>query len=114
MVRNLTHDTLLASRAERAASFYARFMGLMGRRELPFGEALWIDPCNSIHTFFMRIPIDVLLLDRDLQVVKAFHALVPWRMTRIYRKARTVLELPAGTLAASQTAEGDRLTFEPA
>ena len=87
---------------------------LMGRRELPFGDALWIDPCNSIHTFFMRIPIDVLLLDRDLRVVKAFHALVPWRMTLIYRKARTVLELPAGTLAASQTAEGDQLDFQAA
>jgi len=113
-VRNLTRNTLLANRAERAASFYSRFVGLMGRRELPFGDALWIDPCNSIHTFFMRIPIDVLLLDRDLRVVKAFHALVPWRMTLIYRKARTVLELPAGTLAASQTAEGDQLDFQAA
>lgn len=114
MVRNLTRDTLLASRAERAASFYSRFMGLMGRSTLPFGEGLWIDPCNSIHTFFMRIPIDVLFLDRERRVVKVFPALVPWRTTRIYGKARTVLELPAGTLAASRTSEGDQLDFQPA
>jgi uncharacterized membrane protein (UPF0127 family) len=112
-VRNLTRDTLLANRAERAQSFAARFVGLMGRRELPYGHGLWIDPCNSIHTFFMRIPIDVLFLDREQKVVKAFEAMVPWRMTSIHFKARTVLELPAGTLSASQTGEGDQLDFQP-
>lgn len=111
--RNRTRDTLLATKAEHARSFSARFVGLMGRRSLPFGEALWIDPCNSIHTFFMRIPIDVVFLDRELRVVRAIPAMVPWRASSIYRKARTVLELPAGTLAASGTSEGDQLDFQP-
>lgn len=111
VVRNLTRDTLLASRAERAASFYSRFVGLMGRAALPFGEGLWIDPCNAIHTFFMRIPIDAVFLDPEQRVITTLSALVPWRATRIYRKARTVLELPAGTLTASRTAEGDQLEF---
>ena len=37
----------------------------------------------------------------------------PWRVTSVYFKAHSVLELPAGTLAGSQTQEGDRLVFEP-
>ena len=111
-VKNVTRGKLLADRAERAASFTRRFMGLMGRPSLDFGEGLHIVPCNSIHTFFMRIPIDVAFLDPSGVIVKQFSALPPWRATSIYRKARTVLELPAGTLTASGTQEGDRLDFE--
>jgi uncharacterized membrane protein (UPF0127 family) len=60
----------------------------------------------------MRIPIDVAFLDEGQVVVKAVGAIPPWRVTSIYRRARSVLELPAGTLSASGTVEGDRLTFE--
>jgi len=112
-VNNVTRDRLLADRAERATSFMERFVGLMGRRSLVLGEGLHIDPCNSIHTFFMRIPIDVAFLDADGVIVKQFLALPPWRGTSLYFRARSVLELPAGTLAASGTQEGDRLVLEP-
>ena len=112
LVTNATRGKILADRAERAERFGERFMGLMGRRELPVGEGLWIVPCNSIHTFFMRIPIDVAFLDEAAVVVKAMAAIPPWRATAVYWRARSVLELPAGTLAASGTVEGDRLTFE--
>ena len=58
------------SLAERASSFKDRFVGLMGRRSLAFGEGMHIAPCNSIHTFFMRIPIEVVFLDPDGLIVK--------------------------------------------
>jgi uncharacterized membrane protein (UPF0127 family) len=112
-VNNMTRDRLLADRAERATSFVDRFVGLMGRRSLAMGEGMHILPCNSIHTFFMRIPIDVAFLDREGVIVKQFSALPPWRATSVYFQARSVLELPAGTLQASGTQEGDRLVFEP-
>ncbi|WP_257460527.1 DUF192 domain-containing protein [Archangium lipolyticum] len=111
-VNNVTRDRLLADRAERATSFVERFVGLMGRRSLAFGEGLHIVPCNSIHTFFMRIPIDVAFLDPEGTIVKQFVALPPWRATSMYFQAKSVLELPAGTLQASGTQEGDRLAFE--
>ncbi len=111
-VNNVTRDRLLADRAERAISFMDRFVGLMGRKSLAFGEGLHIVPCNSIHTFFMRIPIDVAFLDPDGVIVKQFSALPPWRATSVYFHAKSVLELPAGTLLASETREGDRLAFE--
>jgi uncharacterized membrane protein (UPF0127 family) len=112
-VTNLTRNTLLADRAARADTFVSRFRGLMGRPELPLGDGLQIDPCTSIHTFFMKIPIDALFLDRSLQVVDVCHAMPPWRMSRVYFGAQSVLELPAGTAAASGTQVGDRLAFEP-
>jgi uncharacterized membrane protein (UPF0127 family) len=112
-VNNVTRNRLLADRAELAEHFGERLVGLMGRRSLAMGEGLHILPCNSIHTFFMRIPIDVAFLDAKGVIVKQFSALPPWRTTTVYVKARSVLELPAGTLEASGTREGDRLAFEP-
>ncbi|RYZ36971.1 MAG: DUF192 domain-containing protein [Myxococcaceae bacterium] len=113
-VTNETRQRLLADRAERAESFVQRFQGLMGRASLPMGAGMHIEPCNSIHTFFMRIPIDVAFLDAEGRIVKQLSALPPWRATSIHRRARSVLELPSGVLLASGTQEGDRLLFAPA
>lgn len=113
-VVNQTRDKVLASHGAEATSFADRFMGLMGKKDLPFGAALHISPCNSIHTFFMRIPIDAVFLDKQRKVVKVCSAMVPWRISSIYFGAHSVLELPAGTTLASGTVEGDQLVFEAA
>ncbi|MCE9666270.1 DUF192 domain-containing protein [Myxococcus stipitatus] len=113
-VINETRQKPLADQAERATTFARRFKGLMGVTQLAVGQGLHIQPCNSIHTFFMRIPIDVAFLDAQGRIVKQMLALPPWRTTSVYFQARSVLELPAGVLAASGTQEGDRLSFEPA
>ena len=81
----------------------------MGQKELPFGTGLHIVPCNGIHTFFMRIAIDALFLDRSHKIVKLFPSIPPWRATSVYFTAHSVLELPSGTVAASGTSEGDQL-----
>jgi uncharacterized membrane protein (UPF0127 family) len=112
-VTNTTRGKLLAERAEEARSFGSRFIGLMGRRQLPRGEGLHIVPCNSIHTFFMRLAIDALFLDQRGAVIKAYPALPPWRMTGLWLEARSVLELPAGVVAESGTEAGDLIRFEP-
>ena len=112
MVVNRTRQKVLANRAREALGFGARFVGLMGRRELPIGEGLILTPCNSIHTFFMRIPIDALVLDREGVVVKTYLGLAPWRVTGVYRSARSVVELPAGVAFASGTQAGDLIFFE--
>lgn len=112
-VMNLTRNTPLADQAARADSFMERFKGLMGVKELPVGHGLHIAPCNSIHTFFMKIPIDAVFLDASQQVVDICHAMPPWRMSKVYFGAKSVLELPAGTADASQTKAGDRLSFDP-
>lgn len=112
-VYNQTRQKLLAAEVAEANRFLPRLIGLMGRRELRVGDGLHLRPCNGIHTFFMRIPIDAAFLDASLQVVKLFPALPPWRVTGVYREVRSVLELPAGVLTASDTQLGDQLVFAP-
>jgi len=89
---------VLAERVERATSVWKRFVGLMGRARLDPGEGLWIDPCNSIHMFFMRFPIDAVFLDRGLRVKRVCPGIKPWRVSPIVFGARSVVELPAGTV----------------
>jgi uncharacterized protein len=108
---NETRGCVLAERAELATRALDRMRGLLGRDGLDAGTGLVIDPCNSIHTFFMRFPIDVLFLDVEGDVIRAFDTLPPWRLTRIYAAARQVVELPAGRLSATGTEVGDRIVF---
>lgn len=106
-----SRGAVLATEARRALSLRDRLRGLLGTRALPPGHALHIEPCNSVHTFFMAYPIDVLFLDREGCVVRAIHSLGPWRATLPCLRARSVLELPAGTLLATGVRAGDRLRF---
>lgn len=110
VIRNLTRDSTVCDRARHARSMLARGIGLLGRRGLEPGEGLLIDPCSSIHMFFMRFAVDVAYVDRDDRVVKTVHELKPWRISAA-RHARRTLELPVGALDASETRVGDVLSF---
>jgi hypothetical protein len=88
-------------------------LGLLGRRSLAEDEGLLLTPCTSIHTFFMRFPIDILYLDREHVVVKAVRAVRPFRFSACLRGAHSILELPAGAIDASGTQVGDRLALTP-
>ena len=96
----------VAAHVAEADNFLSRGLGLMFRRELPAGHGLAITPCSSIHMFFMRFPLDVAFLDREGTVLRVYHGIRPWRVSRIVRRARTAIELPAGTLAAAQVERG--------
>ncbi len=109
-IRIRSNGKLIADKTEFATSPWKRFRGLMLRSAADFqpGQALVIDPCTSIHMFFMRFPIDVLYLNRENVVVRAQQKIRPWRIGAIYtRGARFVVELPAGTIAESGVTSGD-------
>ena len=110
---NRTRGAVLALRVKRAERVLDRMRGLLGRASLEEGEALAIAPCASIHTFFMKFPIDAVFLDRRGRVVRALSDLQPWRATRFHLRGYQAVELPAGTLARTGTREGDELAFEP-
>jgi uncharacterized protein len=112
ILRNPRTGCVLADRVERARSPLARLRGLLGRSSLDEGEGLLIEPCNAIHTFFMRFAIDAVFLSRDLRVVRAIPELRPWRATRFHSRARLVVELPPGTVRRTGTREGDVLQAE--
>ncbi len=109
-VVNLTRDTVLASSLEVADTGKTRGKGLLGRESLSSGEGLWIIPCESVHTFFMRFAIDLVYLDREKRVKKLRCKVVPWRMSACL-SAHSVLELPSGIIGATRTQCGDKLEF---
>lgn len=111
-VENRSQGVNLADRGSLATGPIQRFRGLMLKRREEFdqGSALIIDPCSSIHMFFMRFPIDVLYLDRNDTVVAVQESLRPWRVGRLYTKgAKYVIELPEGSVQKSGTAPGDEI-----
>jgi hypothetical protein len=111
-VTNLTRGTVLATRLELASSAPQRSKGLLGRDGLDSGEGLWIVPCESVHTFFMRFPIDLVYLDRENKIRKLRGAVGAWRMSACL-SAHSVIELPAGTIRVAHTQRGDLLKFSP-
>ena len=110
-VTNRARGTILANRLEVADSAPKRTKGLLGRDGLSSGEGLWIIPCESVHTFFMRFAIDLVYLDRKNKVKKVRSAVGPWRVSACL-SAHSVLELPAGAILNTQTGVGDTLEFE--
>jgi uncharacterized membrane protein (UPF0127 family) len=85
----------------------------MFQRNLPDDSGLLIDPCSSIHTMWMRFPIDVIHVRRDNVVSRVDHAMRPWRIGSIRTGGKFVIELPAGVVSATQTEPGDLLEIEP-
>jgi uncharacterized membrane protein (UPF0127 family) len=79
----------------RAQTFFARLGGLLTRARLREGEALYLAPCASVHTMFMRYPIDVAFLDAKGRVLKVVPHLKPWRVAGCFGAA-AALELRAG------------------
>lgn len=110
-VHNPSRQTVLADRAQIADTSKTRKVGLLKHHGLERGEGLWITPCEGVHTVGMRFSIDVVFLDKKHKVVKIRAAMPRWRMAACLW-AHSVLELPSGTAAATQTATGDQLEFE--
>ena len=109
---NVSKDITIAANAILADSFFSRMKGLLGKTSLDVDEALVITKCNSIHMFFMRFAIDVIFLDKKNQVVGLVKNIRPFQMSRIFWKATTAVELPAGSILKTQTAIGDEYRFE--
>jgi uncharacterized membrane protein (UPF0127 family) len=101
---------VICERCLIADSVLARTKGLLGRRSIPPGEGLLLEPAASIHMFFMRFPIDAVFLDRELKVLKVVAHLKPWRIAG-QRGARLVLELAAGEAARRGVQPGQRLVL---
>ncbi len=101
--------TLLSQRLQVAESFFERAKGLLGRKSLEADEALWIKPCNNIHTCFLNFHIDCVFVDRHLVVVKVFSDIKKFRMLGPFWKSTSVFELPAGAAIKFNVQVGDQI-----
>lgn len=104
---------MLARRVQVARALGARLRGLLGRRDWEGLDGLLIEPCNGVHTLFLRFAIDVVFLDGDDRVV-AIERLRPNRLGRIHPRARRALELPEGTADRFDLRAGDQVSFSTA
>ena len=108
---NETRGHVLADRANVADTSAKRRTGLLKHTGLAPGEGLWIVPCESVHTFFMKFRIDVLFLNKKRKVLKIRPSMKKWRIAGSLL-AHSVLELPAGTAERTGTRKGDQLQLE--
>lgn len=99
---------LILEELKIADTFTKRLKGLMGKTLKP-SEGLLIRPCNSIHCFFMKIPIDVLFLDDHNVVLHKIEQMRPWTVSSVIRGSKYVIEANAG--AFQKIVKGDRLTL---
>ncbi len=104
--------TPLIDKVKRTESAWERMRGLLGRAPLQPEEALWIAPCNSVHSLFMGYPLDLIFLDRQLTVIKIINNLNPWRFSAAVG-AHSVVELAANTVANLNISKGSRLAWQP-
>lgn len=105
-----TSGKTVVARLQIADGFWSRLVGLQFRRPLPADAALLLVPCHSVHTCFVRFPLDVAFLDRHGSVLAICRNLRPWRLAFGPRKSHAVLEMPAGR---TDLQLGDILGIEP-
>jgi uncharacterized membrane protein (UPF0127 family) len=111
LVVNAGRDCELGARVLLADTWLLRLRGMLGRPEPMAGEGLLLTPCQSVHMYGMRFPLDVAFMNRDGVIVAAYRSLPPGSRSRWHRDAAHALELPAGTLETSGTSVGDVLTW---
>jgi uncharacterized membrane protein (UPF0127 family) len=110
-LRNVTRGTVLGEAIDIADTSAKRTTGLLKHTELRAGEGLWIVPCEGVHTFFMKFPLDLVYIDRKNVVRKVVRDVRPWRVS-LCLTAHSVVELPVGAIEGSGTGRGDELAFE--
>ncbi len=114
-VYNKTRETFVATEAAVADSYLRRLVGLLGKTKkwAQRGRGLWIVPSSGVHTIGMMFPIDLIFLSKEKQVVHVEEYVRPFRISKLYLKAMSVLELPAHTIYSTGTQVGDTIEITP-
>jgi uncharacterized protein len=113
-VLNRTRGNVLGTQVRMANTLPARVRGFLFRPPPSPGEGILLSPCKAVHMYGVGFPLDVIFISEDGQVVAIYRDLAPWRRSRVHGSALHALELPAGTVRATDTAVGDVLFWEPA
>lgn len=113
MIVNRTKKTVLVRNYQTCNNFFSRGIGLMFAKKITPTILSFSHETNaSIHTFFVRQPIDVIFLNKDKKVVDVVKQLKSWRTYTPNQDAQFVVELPAGTIAKSRTTIGNVISFK--
>ena len=107
-VRKINEEKLLFTCTYKPGMWF-RLKGLLGRKELLEGEGIYLKPCNAIHMFFMKFPIDAIFLDAQNTIVHLEKEMQPWRISSFIPAARSVLEVSSGSASKCELKVGDEL-----
>jgi uncharacterized protein len=107
------NGNIVAQEVMRANTFFRRLKGLMFTKSLPSGCCLHIQPCRSVHTFFMKYTIDILYLDAQYNIIGVEAKLKPGKIGAVYSNSVSVIELPEGTIQQKDIQIGQAVRFEP-
>ncbi len=117
-VKSLRNQEFIADKCFVAESYFDRLIGLIGKSCLKVGQGVLFPKCQSVHTWFMSIPIDIVFLSKKkrgggeaLQIVTSVHSRVkPWKLLPLFDlRAHDVLELPAGSVERHKIKDSDEL-----
>lgn len=106
------NGSVVTGNAERADSFFRRFMGLMFRKSIPEDYALHITPCNQIHMLNMRFAIDAVYVDKSGRVIKVDEDVKPGKICKTVKNASGVIEMNSFFAGKSGICEGDVLEIQ--
>lgn len=113
MLRVVKEDgTVVSERIDSRHTFWGRLRGLMFRETLDECDGILLDPCGSIHTFFMRMEIDCFFLDAENRVLKVVPRMGPSRLSGFVGGCRRVLETAPGRVPEGLVKAGERLRIE--
>lgn len=87
-------ESVVLPQIEIASNLWHRFRGLMFRKNFVSGFGLWIEPCRSVHTMWMRINIDVYFIGKDGTIMEVHEAVKPWSIVIPKKRSFCVLEVP--------------------
>ncbi|MBI3036453.1 DUF192 domain-containing protein [Candidatus Woesearchaeota archaeon] len=112
-VKNVTRNTIIAMRSKTADSVLSRSVGLMFSKPTQSAMVLKFsaEAIIGLHTFFVFFPIDILFVDSRLRIVEMNGGMKPFTTYSPKKKAKYVIELPAGTIRKSKTRLGDEVAF---
>jgi hypothetical protein len=112
LVANVSRGTVLGQAIEVAQTAAQKVKGLLGRECLEDGQGLLFKSAGSLHTLFMRFPIDIVYADKNGKILKLSESVGPFKLVAAPLRCFYALELPAGAIKASGTRVGDRLSFD--
>ncbi|WP_162920104.1 DUF192 domain-containing protein [Paenisporosarcina cavernae] len=114
MIATLSHsENVIAKNVKKAYSFPKRLRGLLFTKSLDPHSGIHIKPCRSVHTYFMKYPIDIVYLDKQNRIVGLEHFVSPGKRGLHFESAYSVLELAAGRIEELGLQEGQPINIKP-
>jgi len=108
---NAATGGIIAGKLVMKDGFFSRLRGLLGVKKLDEGAGIILKPAPQIHTFFMLMPIDVVFISNNFEVLHVIEDMGPWRLSPFFTRAVYTVEIAGGALKG-RLKKGDSVIFK--